>query len=751
MYHSPGAARPASGLVHLRAQSVSVVIDVAIDRLPAILYWGAGLPDLNDADLMALRRASAPVVSSNAPELPPRAAVLPEHHTGWTGRPGLSGSFGGRGWSPRFRVVRTLLNEREWDATSQGSAGVLRVECREADLGLNLTVVLELTEHGLLRQKAVLYNAADEPYSLEDLSLTFPVPADASELLDFTGGHNNERVPRRHTLATGVHMRENRRGRTAADSAFVLHAGTPGFGFSAGAIWAVHTAWSGNHRHFAEVVYTGERLLGGGEVLLPGEVQLGPGESYDTPWVYGSYGWGLDNVARRFHRHLRSRAPQMDSNRPVTFNVWEAVYFEHDLERLLHLAELAAGVGAERFVLDDGWFGDRRDDRAGLGDWVVSRDAWPDGLHPLVSRVRELGMGFGLWFEPEMINLDSDAARAHPEWIMATGSELPVDSRNQQVLNLAIPAAYEHVRDQILALLEEYPIGYIKWDHNRDLIDAGDRTAAGRPGVRQQTLAFYRLLDEVRAEHPGLEIETCSSGGARIDLGVLEHTDRAWISDNIDPHDRQSILRWTTQLLPPEFMGSHIASRRSHVTGRHSDLSFRGGTALFGHMGIEWDLAEASIDELQDLRAWIDFYKQERALLLAGEVVRGDDITEGVRLHGVVSPDRDRAIFAVAWLNTIHPDPAPATRFRGLDPETRYHVEPVIVGTSPSGLQPPVWWGQAECDGEPLRPNELHRRLHRDVVFSGAHFAGAVLEHRGLAAPRIHASQVILYRMTKAS
>src|SRR5674476_1640428 len=199
---------------------------------------------------------------------------------------------------------------------------------------------------------------------------------------------------------------------------------------------------------------------------------------------------------------------------------------------------------------------------------------------------KALGMQFGLWFEPEMVNLDSDLARAHPDWVMATGGRTPVPSRHQQVLNLGIPACFEHIRAAILAILDEYGIDYIKWDHNRDLIDAGTQPG-GRAGVHAQTEAVYRLMDEIRAAHPGLEIESCSSGGSRVDLGILERTDRVWVSDCIDPHDRQQMMRWTQQLIPPEYMGAHIASGVSHTTGRSHDFGFRAATALFGHLGIE--------------------------------------------------------------------------------------------------------------------------------------------------------------------
>lgn len=734
-----------TGHVHLTSGGVSVVIDAPRDRLPAILYWGPSLIGLTASDVEALTVAAVPVIGSNNVSVPPRPALLPEHHTGWVGRPGLAGSFAGKGWSPRFITEQVLLAGDPVTGYVVAGAGLVQVLAVDDTRRLELRMDLELEPSGLVRSRAHVRNLSEEAYGLDEVSVAFPVPARATELLDFAGLHNNERVPQRGELRTGIHLREQRKGRTGADSAYVLHAGTPGFGFGHGELWALHTAWSGNHRHYAERVFTGEQVLGGGGVLLPGEVHLTQGEEYTSPWVYGSYGVGLDQVARRFHTHLRERTPILGTNRPVTLNVWEAVYFRQDLTQLVDLAERAANIGVERYVLDDGWFGSRRDDYSGLGDWFVSNDVWPDGLHPLVDRVRELGMQFGLWFEPEMINLDSDLAREHPDWIMAARPELPIESRHQHVLNLAIPEAYEHIKARILAILDEYPIEYIKWDHNRDLTEAGDQTRGGSPAVHAQTLAFYRLLDELRAAKPGLEIESCSSGGARVDFGALEHADRVWVSDNIDPHDRQSMLRWTTQLIPPEFMGSHIASGRSHVTGRRHDLSYRAGTAIFGHLGIEWDLSEATPEETAELSAWVTFYKRHRALLLGGDLVRVDHPIPNVNIHGVVSPDKSQAMFAVAQLDTTYPDPISPIRFRGLDAHTRYLVRPVFVGRTPSGLRPPRWWGQATADGIPFDGDLLREDSRENVSFPGAVLPAATLESIGVAAPRLHPDQLVLY------
>ncbi|WES64478.1 alpha-galactosidase [Microbacter sp. GSS18] len=734
-------------VIHLSAGGVSLLIDARDRRLPAVVHWGATLGDLDAASLAALCDATVQVIGSNNADVPVRLALLPEHRTGWTGRPGLSGSFDGAGWSPRFTVTSVTVDGDDAGGPVLGGAHAIAFEAVDERGTLRLRIEVELTPAGLVRSRATVRNDHDERFSLDDLSLAYPVPAEAQELLDFTGQHNGERRAQRASFPDGIRLRENRRGRTGADSAFVLHAGVPGFGFAAGSVWAVHTAFSGNHRHYAERVHTGEQVLGGGEVLLPGEIVLAPGDAYSSPWVYGAYGDGLDAVAHRFHDHLRSGPRHPSTERPVLLNVWEAVYFRHDADELVALAEKAAGIGVERFVLDDGWFGARRSDRAGLGDWVVSPEVWPDGLHPLVDRVHELGMQFGLWFEPEMVNLDSDVARAHPEWIMAARDDLPVEARFQQVLNIAHPGAYAHVRDQMMALLDEYRIDYIKWDHNRDLVDAGDRTDRGRPAVHAQTLAFYRLLDELRAAHPELEVESCSSGGARVDLGVLERTDRVWVSDNSDPHDRQSMMRWTSQLVPPEYQGAHVASGHSHTTGRHMDLSFRAGTAVFGHFGIEWNLGEASAAELETLGTWIRFYKDNRDLLLGGETVRLDGPDPRVIAHGVVAPDRSRAIFSFAVLDSTQPEPPARLRLRGLDPVRAYRVTPILIGELPSGLHAPAWWGEASDAAAAAASEYWDRAVRADVSYPGAVFAAGTLETVGFASPRLHPDHLVLYRV----
>ena len=703
----------------LRADGAAILLDLTGGRLPAILHWGDDLGSLTAVDAADLADATRPGPQPNGPADVGRVTVLPEEWTGWTGRPGLSGSRRGGAWSPRFTTTAVTVREQGPELVggpeltarpAQGSAmsvsegsetavaplsryGIASVEISAADeiAQLGLTIWIELLPGGAVRMRATLINNGAGDYQLDDLVLAYPVPSDARELLDFAGRWGKERTPQRQRLGVGTHLREGRRGRTGADAATVLHLGTPGFGFADGKIWGVHTGWSGTHTHYAERLATGVQVIGGGELLFPGELILENGQSYTSPWLYGSQGIGLDAVARRFHRYLRSRPQHVDTDRPVTLNVWEAVYFNHSLPKLVELAERAAEIGVERYVLDDGWFGARRNDRAGLGDWTVSEDVWPDGLHPLVDKVKELGMQFGLWFEPEMINMDSEVARAHPEWVMATGDRLPLESRYQQVINLGIPACYDYVKDAISRMLDEYRIDYIKWDHNRDLIDAGTQPG-GAPGVHDQTVATYRLMDELKQAHPGLEIESCSSGGARVDLGILQRTDRVWVSDCIDPLDRQQMNRWTTQLIPPELMGSHIASPRSHTTGRRHDLSFRAATALWGHLGIEWDITAADDDERGELKSWVEFFKAERGLLLGGDLVRVDHPDEALMAHGVVAPDRSRGLYSLAMVDRSEVNPIGLVRLPGLDPERRYRVSPVIIADWPQERFLPGWW-----------------------------------------------------------
>jgi alpha-galactosidase len=709
------------GLVHLSAGGVSLVLDAAGDRLPRILHWGAALGSPHAAELEALARADLPPTVTNRLDRPVPVGVVAEASTGWAGTPGISGDRRGRSFSPLFTVT-----DRRW--SSNGAGGTFVATASDTDAQLSLTVTIDMSQDGVVRQQAALRNDGADDYALLALNLTLPVPSLAAELLDFTGRHLRERSPQRHPFTLGSYARDGRRGRTGADATLLLIAGQQGFGFGSGRVWAVHTAWSGNHTTFAERDSAGVSVLGGGELLQPGEVILPTAATYTTPWIVASCGDGLDDMSARLHRYLRARPHHPRSARPVTLNTWEAVYFRHDVGVLTNLADVAADLGVERFVLDDGWFRGRRDDTAGLGDWFVDEAIWPHGLHPLVQHVRDLDMQFGLWFEPEMISPDSDLARQHPDWIMSTGTRTPPESRHQQVLDLSNPAAWDHILDRMDQLISEYSIDYVKWDHNRDLVDAG-HPKQGVPGVHDQTDAVYRLIDELKARHPALEIESCSSGGARADLGILERTDRIWASDCIDPLERQQNQRWTGLLLPPELIGSHVGAPTAHTTGRTHDLAFRAGTAFFGHFGIEWDVTTAEPAELEGLRAWIALYKRFRPLLHSGRVVRADHADPAHWVHGVVADDGSEAIYAFVAMRTGVWAPPGRICLPGLEGDALYDVRLLTPPREPIHGMPayPQWTG------------------------SGIRLSGAALVHVGVQAPALHPEHLELLHLTRVS
>ncbi|MDO5740808.1 MAG: alpha-galactosidase [Ornithinimicrobium sp.] len=655
-------------LLHLRAAGVCVILECSQRRLPVVRHWGADLGDLSETDLDALATAGRAAFVDSPFDVADQVSILPEHARAWIGRPGVEGSRAGRDWSPAFRT------ETDPQVTTMAE-GTQRVVAHATDPRADLTLALELELHpgGLLRLRSTLTSTGGEPYEVGAVRHTLPVPERAVELLDFTGRHTYERIPQRQPFGAGVHSREVRTGRTGLDAVHLLCAGEPGFGSRSGQVWALHLGWSGNQQTYAERLHNGARLLGSGEALEHGEVRLAAEESYTTPWLYAAHGTGLDEVTGRFHAWLRSRPHAPRRPRPVTLNTWEAVYFDQSLQRLTALADVGAGIGVERFVLDDGWFGGRRDDTTSLGDWTVSPDVWPDGLAPLIRHVHGLGMEFGLWVEPEMVSLDSDLARAHPEWLFSAGGRRGLDSRQQQVLDLGHAGAYAYVRGQLLDLLAQHEIAYLKWDHNRYLNDAG-HTPGGEAGVHAHTLAAYRLMDELIAAHPGLEIESCAGGGGRVDLGVMDRCVRVWASDCIDPLERQQIQRWTFALLPPAWVGTHIGSSPAHTTGRRHDLAFRGETAIWGHLGIEWDLTRASGGELAELTAWVAFHKAHRELLHTGTVVNADHHDEAVRVHGVVATDRGEALYSVVALARAHTTGPGRIRLPGLAPDRRYRA-----------------------------------------------------------------------------
>ncbi len=703
-----------------REPETTVVVLAMQDRcLPRVVWLGTA------ADIgMSANAAGAVAAAGEA-----GSALLPEHWTGLTTRPGLRGyrvspdassGLTGRDWSPKFELLDVEVSD-----------SLLQFTAEDVGAGLSLITELESLVGGGLRIRHRLTNTGRGAYVVESLDVVIPIPEWHDEVLDFSGRHERERFPQRHPIADGLWLREGRQGRTGLDASTMLITGAAGFGFAAASVVAVHVGWSGNVALRLERGGATGTTAGGGEHLLPGEIALADGEEYSTPWVFvAASRAGLDGVAHTFHQWLRS-LPGHPKRAPVTLNVWEAVYFDHDLNRLKELADRAARIGVERYVLDDGWFHLRRDDHAGLGDWWIDTDVWPDGLGPIVDHVTGLGMEFGLWFEPEMVNPDSDLYRAHPDWILSAGDRTPLLRRNQLVLDLSRQEVWQYLYDQMDAVLGAYDIRYVKWDHNRDLLDAGSGNTGGAPAVHRQTAAFYRLLDALRTAHPTVAWESCASGGGRIDLGVLERVQRVWTSDMTEALARQSIQRWMVQLVAPEYLGAHISAPTSHQTARTLPLEFRAATALFGAFGIEWDISRATEAELDTLAEWVARFKGYRPLLHSGRVVRVASSDPAVIMHGVVSADRSEALMAHVQLDESAHNRGVRLRVPGLEFDQEYEVR----------------W-EAEVDQSML---SVASPVPAEGPTAGVPVSGRVLSIQGVWIPRRRPETILLVHVTAVS
>ena len=669
-------------IVHVGDDRLSVVVDLR-HGVPAVVHWGRSLGRISHEGLEELARAVERPIEHGGLDVVAPLTLVTLHSSGSPARPGLEGHRpGGRHWAPEFEL-------RDVSLTSSSLTTTSRDDVAELEVRTTMTI-----RDGVLVVSAAVTNVGTTRYLLSTFGVTLPIDQSARDIVSL-GGRWARESHLESMPFVGSHVFETRSGRSSHERQPSLWFASSGVGHQRGEVWTTHLAYSGNHSLVAQHLPDGRRSVYLGELLHPGEICLEPGEQYATPEVIATHSPnGLSGTAANLHRFVRANRP-MRSPRKVMLNTWESVYFNHDQEVLFELARRGAQVGVERFVLDDGWFGSRRSDRSGLGDWVVSRDVYPQGLTPLIEHVESLGMDFGIWVEPECVNEDSDVFRNHPEWVLADRGREPIRGRNQLVLNLAIPDAFDHVLGQLDALLSNNRIAYVKWDMNRAHVAGSGLDGAA--GTHAQTLAVYRLIDELRTRHPKVEFESCASGGGRVDLGMIRRVDRVWASDTIDALERQEILRGLSLTLPLEFIGSHIGSRVAHTTGRRHSIAFRGLTALFGHLGVEWNLIDASEGELKTLSEIVALYKRSRDLLHSGTLVYCDLaqplVDPSAISYGVIAVDRSEALFTYVQLRSERHQTPDIIRITGLDPDANYRVSVIDIAGGVHGMarRQPEW------------------------------------------------------------
>jgi len=620
-----------TGCVHIGNGLIGLSLALGESGMPQFLDFGPHAPS-----------AAAAATASRASRVngmdvdTPSCLLLPTGGMGFFGWPAIAGHRDGADF---------ILSMLDWTFEGDGSSAILRSSDPLARIGLEIAITA--FAQGVIAMQARLTNRGDKSFTLDRcMAASMPIPEGKATLTSLSGMWGREFHVGTQELGRGAWLQESRRGRTSHDR-------SPGLFVTAGdTTYGIHLGWSGNHCLAIDTLDDGRRLVHAGELFEPGEMRLAPGETYESPLAYLTAAHGdIAEASKRFRDFVSltllpwptgSGGQRRMSPRPVTLNTWEGNYFDHRTDSLKAQADAAAAMGIERFVLDDGWFGTRDDDTTSLGDWTVDRRKYPDGLAPLIDHVRGLGMEFGLWFEPEMVNPDSDLFRAHPDWALRVAGRPLLTSRSQLVLDLSRPEVDDYLFAAVDGVLSTHDIAYVKWDMNRDLALAGGRD--GRAAAARQTRAVYALMDRLCRAHPTLEIESCASGGGRADYGVLARTHRLWTSDGTDALERLEIQRGASLFFPPEILGAHVSASPNHQTGRNHALSFRALVALAYHFGVELNLLTLLPAEAQELAGWIALHKKLRPLLHAPGAAFTTTPVDGRYAWGACAP-RQIALF----------------------------------------------------------------------------------------------------------
>ena len=629
----------------------TLVLAARNDRLPEVVYWGAALPAAEDLD--TLHAAHVIDVTGGMLDENPDLSICPEATRSFPGQPGLI---------VRDNDGTPLLPKFCFQSVTQN--GTLELVYADDANGLTLTVSFASDpETHIITCQTTL--DATRPVHLHWLAApVLPGPQQSDEMIDVSGRWCGEFQLSRTAWAPGMRYRENRTGRTGHEHFPGLIVPCRGATNTQGEAYAFHYGWSGGHKMIAEELQDGRRQIQWGHAA---RMETEAATQFKTAPLYISYSnTGLNGCAVAFQRHVRDRIvtwPKPNAPRPVHYNCWEAVYFDHKLPVLQDIADRAAKLGAERFVLDDGWFGNRDDDTRSLSDWTVDPRKYPHGLHPLIEHVHSLGMTFGIWFEPEMINEDSDIHRAHPDWVL--GSEDQTLGRQQKALNMALPAVRDYLYDRMSSILRDHQIDYIKWDHNR-VLPMPDAS---------QTRGSYALIDRLRTDFPHVEIESCASGGGRIDFGILQRTQRVWLSDSNDALERLRIQHDAALFLPLSVTGSHVGPRHCHTSGRHLDISFRAWVAAQRHMGFEMDPRELDETETAVLTEVTSWWKHNRHWMQNADILRLDSADPAVIAEQQLAREKDRfVVFAGKAATSAQIAPRPL-RLTGLNPAAMYRID----------------------------------------------------------------------------
>ncbi len=644
------------------------------------LYWGGRIG----------ARDSLPAAHSNpeAASFDSPYTTTPQEYAGWGAglftEPALKVSFADGNRDLVLHFVRATPNG------SQSLDVLLKDISREIYVTLRYSID---PESGVLARSAIIENKEKQPVTIEQAAAAqWTLPPARYTLSYLTGRWAGEWTLNQEPIIGGARVIESRRGSTG-------HQANPWFAISRdasqsstgpvvadeehGEVWFGALAWSGSWRISVERDQLDSvRVTGGFNPFDFGD-KLKPGEKLETPIFYGGYSdHGLGGASRLLHHfeiaHILPQAPD-PKPRPVIYNSWEATEFNVDEPSQVALAEKAASIGVDRFVMDDGWFGQRKNDHAGLGDWYVNAEKFPHGLKPLIDKVHALGMDFGLWVEPEMVNPDSDLYRKHPDWVLNFPGRPRSESRNQLVLNLARADVRDYVEGFLDKLLTENDIAFLKWDYNRNWAEPG-WDEVPRDEQKRVYVEFirnlYSILGDLRKKHPKVEIESCSGGGGRVDLGILRYTDEVWPSDNTDPFDRLAMQDGFSYAYTPQIMMAWVTDSPHWGNGRTTSLAYRMLSSMQGSLGIGANLNRWSAEDFSTAKRLIAAYHSVQRTIVRGDLFRLISPRDGSEFSSTetVSNDKNQAVVFAFAHSTQKGRGFPLLQLQGLEPDAEYKL-----------------------------------------------------------------------------
>ncbi|MNM65433.1 Alpha-galactosidase [compost metagenome] len=686
----------AKGLFHLQSRNTSYVIQL-VHGYPAHAYFGAKLRhDSNLEGLLTFQERASfspnPIPEDKSISLDSLPQEYPQYGTSDFRSPAYQVRLanGTRATELTYRSHRIVPGK----PLLEGLPAVYVEQDREAetleleleDRISGLTVVLSYTvfaDFDAIARSARLRNESGEPIQLERaLSASVDFPDASYDALYLSGAWARERHVQRRRLAPGVTGISSRRGSSSHQQNPFLALLRPDATEQQGEVYGFSLVYSGNFTAEAEVEQFGTTRVSIGINPFDFTWKLAPGESFQTPeavLVYSAE--GLGGMSRTYHRLYRTRLCRgqfRDQERPILVNNWEATYFDFNADKIEAIAKAGSKLGIELFVLDDGWFGRRDRDNSSLGDWFEDRRKLPDGLADLAHRVKDNGLQFGLWFEPEMVSPDSDLYRAHPDWCLHVPGRRRTEARDQLVLDMSRSDVRQYLYDRLSDIFSTVPITYVKWDMNRNMTEIGSAaSSAERQGevAHRYMLGLYELLGRLTSEFSHILFESCSGGGGRFDPGMLYYMPQTWTSDDTDAAERLKIQYGTSIVYPVSTMGAHISAVPNHQVERTTPLTFRGDVAMSGNFGYELDLTRFTDEEKETAKRQIAMYKEIRGLVQQGDLYRLQSPFEGNETAWMfVSPDQEEALLFYFRVLAEPNGPLRSVKLQGLDPAKDYEL-----------------------------------------------------------------------------